>query len=78
MKEAKAKSNLFTVLRFNIKGFIDPHSIKHNALTHVDVLVDGRMMPLTTKAEMEDHVIARNARAYCNVDYGGIIDMDSY
>jgi hypothetical protein len=41
MKEAKAKINLFTMLRFDIKGFIDPHSIKCNSLTSVDVLVDG-------------------------------------
>jgi hypothetical protein len=41
MKEANAKSNLFTMLRFNIKGFIDPHSIKCNTPTHVDVLIDG-------------------------------------
>jgi hypothetical protein len=64
MKEAKAKSNLFTILRFDIKGFIDPHSIKHNALTCVDVLIDGRLAPLTTKAEIEDHLLARNPLEY--------------
>jgi hypothetical protein len=46
MKEAKAKSNLFTILLFDIKCFIDTHSIKCNALNRVDVLVDGRPMPL--------------------------------
>jgi hypothetical protein len=64
MKEAEAKSNLFTMIRLNIKGFIDLRSIKRNALTHVDVLVDGRMMLLKTKAEIEDQLLARNPRAY--------------
>jgi hypothetical protein len=60
MKEAKAKSNLFIMLQFDIKGFIDPHSIKRNALTRVNVLVYGRMTPLTTKNEIEDYLLARN------------------
>jgi hypothetical protein len=52
MKEAKAKSNLFTMLQFDIKRFIDPRSIKRNDLTRIDVLVYGRLSPLTTKAEI--------------------------
>jgi hypothetical protein len=64
MKEAKAKSNLFTMLRFDIKGFIDPHRIRHNALTLVDVLIYGPLTPLTIKADIEDHLLARNPLAY--------------
>jgi hypothetical protein len=52
------------MLRFDIKGFIDPCSIKRNNLTRVDFLVNGRMTPLTTKAEIEDQLLARNTRAY--------------
>jgi hypothetical protein len=64
MKEAKAKSNLFTMLRFDVKGFIDPHIIKRNALTCVDVLIDGILTPLTTNADIENHLFARNPLAY--------------
>jgi hypothetical protein len=60
MKDAKAKSNLFTMLRLNIKGFIDPHIIKRNALTRVDFRIDGRLTLLTRKAELEDHLLARD------------------
>jgi hypothetical protein len=55
MKEAKAKSKVFAMLRFDIKGFVGPHSIKRNALTRIDVLIDGRLTTLTTKAEIEYH-----------------------
>jgi hypothetical protein len=64
MKEAKARSNLFTMLCFEIKGFIDPHSIKRNALTRVDVMIDGRLTPLTTRVDIEDHLLTRNPQAY--------------
>jgi hypothetical protein len=64
MKEAKARSNIFNMLQFDIKGFIDPHSIKRNSLTLVDVMVDGRLTPLTTKAEIEDRLLSRNPQAY--------------
>jgi hypothetical protein len=55
MKEAKARSNLFTMLRFDIKGFINPHSIKRNVLTRVDIMIDDHLTLLTTKVEIEDH-----------------------
>jgi hypothetical protein len=64
MKEAKARSNLFTMLRFDIKGFIHPHSIKCNALTWVDVIVDISLTPLTKKAEIEYNLLSRNPQAY--------------
>jgi hypothetical protein len=60
MKEAKSKINLFTMLRFDIKGIIDPHIIKRNALTRVDFRIDGRLTLLTRKAELEDHLLARD------------------
>jgi hypothetical protein len=43
---------------------LTPHIIKSNTLTHVDVLIDGQLMPLATKAEIEDHLLARNPLAY--------------
>jgi hypothetical protein len=64
MLEAKARSKLFTMLRFDIKGFIYPHSIKRNALTRDDVMSDGCLTPLTTKVEIEDHLLTRNPQSY--------------
>jgi hypothetical protein len=48
MSEANARRNLFTMLRFDIKRFIDPDSINRNALTRVDVTISGHITPLTT------------------------------
>jgi hypothetical protein len=64
MKEVKARSNLFTMLWFDINGVIEPHSIKRNKLTRVEVMVDGGITLLTTKAEIEDHLLSRNPQAY--------------
>jgi hypothetical protein len=64
MSEANARRNLFTMLRFEIKGFIDPDSIKRNALTRVDVTNEGCITPLTTKNEIEDHLLQRNPQSY--------------
>jgi hypothetical protein len=55
---------LFMMLRFDIKVFIDAHSIKRNALIRVDVMVEGRLTPLTIKVEIEDHLLTRNPQAY--------------
>jgi hypothetical protein len=66
MKEAKARSNLITMIRFDIKVFIDPYSIKRNALTRVDVLIDGQLTPLTTKAEIEKPLTCyKSTSIYC-------------
>jgi hypothetical protein len=64
MKEAKSRSNLFTMLQLYIKGFIDPHSIKGNALTRADGMIDGHSTPLATKVEIKDHLLTRNPQAY--------------
>jgi hypothetical protein len=49
MSKANARSNLFKMLKFDIKGLIDPDSIKHNALARVDATVNGCITHLTTK-----------------------------
>jgi hypothetical protein len=64
MSEANAGRNLFTMLRFDIKGFMDPESIKRNTLTRVDVTIDGHITPLNTKNEIEDHLLKRNPQSY--------------
>jgi hypothetical protein len=64
MKEAKARSNPFTMLRFYIKCFINPHIIKRNALTMVDVMIDGRLTRITAKVKIEDHLLTRTPHAY--------------
>jgi hypothetical protein len=52
MSEATARINLFTLIKFDIKGFIDPYSIKNNDLTRVDVTINNQTAPLTTKNEI--------------------------
>jgi hypothetical protein len=52
MSEAIARRKVYTMLKFDIKGFIDPDSIKRNALARVDVTVDGRITPLATKMKI--------------------------
>jgi hypothetical protein len=64
MSKANARRNLFTMLIFEIKGFIDADSIKRNALTRVDVTIYGRITPLTGKNEIEDHLLQRNPWSY--------------
>jgi hypothetical protein len=64
MYEANARRNIFMMLKFDIKGFIDPDSIKRNTLERVDVTVKGCITPLTTKTEIEDHLLKRNPQAY--------------
>jgi hypothetical protein len=39
--EATARRNMFTMLNFDIKGFIDEDSIKRNALARVDGKTNG-------------------------------------
>jgi hypothetical protein len=64
MSEATARRNLFAMLKFDIKGFIYPDSIKMNALTRVDVTINICISPLTTKSEVEYHLLSRNHQAY--------------
>jgi hypothetical protein len=49
MSEVNARRNLYTMLRFDMKGFIDPDSIKRNALTRVDVTIAGCITPLKAR-----------------------------
>jgi hypothetical protein len=53
------------MLTFNIKGYIDPDSTKKNGLARVDVTIDGIVTPLTTKDEIEEHLLKRNPQSYC-------------
>jgi hypothetical protein len=64
MLESRARRNLCTMLKFDIKGFIDPYSIARNALARVDATEDGRITPLTAKVEIEDHFLTRNPHAH--------------
>jgi hypothetical protein len=65
MDAALARRNLFTMLKFDIKGFIDRDSINRNALARVDITIDGIVTPLTTKDENEDHYLLKgNPQAY--------------
>jgi hypothetical protein len=64
MNESNARCNLFTIFKFDIKGFINPYSIKHSALTQVDITTNYVVYPLTTKGEIEDHLLQHNPLAY--------------
>jgi hypothetical protein len=64
MSEATARWNLFTLLKFDIEGFIYHSSIKRNALEMVDVMVNDQIAPLMTKTEIEDHLLTINPQAY--------------
>jgi hypothetical protein len=64
MSDANARRNLFTMLRFDIKGFINPDSIKINAITRVNVTIDGRITPLTTNNEIEHNLLQHNPHSY--------------
>jgi hypothetical protein len=65
MSEATARGNLFTMLKFDIQGLMNPYSIKHNALTRVDATIGGCITPLIIKDEIEDHLLRHNPQAYC-------------
>jgi hypothetical protein len=52
------------MLKFDIKGFINPDSIKRNSLARVDITINGYITPLTTNHEIEDHLSQRNPQAY--------------
>jgi hypothetical protein len=67
MFDATVRRNLFTMLRFYIKGFIDIDSIKRNALTRVDVSINGHITPIATKNKIKYHLLQRNPRAYLAV-----------
>jgi hypothetical protein len=53
MNESAARRNLFTLLKFDIKGFVNPSSIKRSALTRINVTTYGGVSSLTTKLELE-------------------------
>jgi hypothetical protein len=53
ISEATTRHNLFTKLKFDIKGFIDPRSIKRNALTRVNVNINGCINPLTPSMRLK-------------------------
>jgi hypothetical protein len=55
MNESKARRDLFTLLKFDIKGFINPSSIEIRVFTCVDITSNGVISSLTTNAEIEDH-----------------------
>jgi hypothetical protein len=50
MNESKARRDLFNLLKFDIKGLINPSNIKKTALTHVDITFNSVISSLTTKA----------------------------
>jgi hypothetical protein len=60
---ATARRNLFTLLTFDMKGFIDPYSIKRNTLTRVDVKINNQVSPLMTKNKIKYHLLKRNPQA---------------
>jgi hypothetical protein len=64
MNESTARRNLFTLLKFDIKGFINPSSVKRSALTWIDISITDVVSSLTTKSELEDHLLQRNPKAY--------------
>jgi hypothetical protein len=64
MNESKARRDLFTLLKFNIKGFINPSSIKKSLLIRVDITSNGVVSYLTTKSEIEDHLLQCDPLAY--------------
>jgi hypothetical protein len=64
MNESTARRHLFTLLKFDIQGFINPSSIKCSALTRIDVTTNGVVSSLTTKLELEDHLLLRNPKTY--------------
>jgi hypothetical protein len=64
MNESTARRNLFTLLKFDIKGFINPSSIKLSALTIINTTTNDVFSSLTTKRELEDNLLLRNHKAY--------------
>jgi NADH/NAD ratio-sensing transcriptional regulator Rex len=50
MNESKARRDIFTLLKFDIKSFINPSSMKISAFTRVDITSNGIISSLTTKA----------------------------
>jgi hypothetical protein len=63
MNESTVRCNLFTLLKFDIKGFISPSIIKHSALTPIYITTHDVVSSLTTKGELEDHLLLRNPKA---------------
>jgi hypothetical protein len=73
MNESNDRRNLFALLKFDIKGFINSSSIKCSALTRVDITPNEVISSLTTKGELEDHLLQRNPIAYwasCSTPFG--------
>jgi hypothetical protein len=64
MNEYTARRSLFTLLKFDIKGFINPLSIKRTALTIIDITKNDVVSSLTTKRDLEDHLLLRNPKTY--------------
>jgi hypothetical protein len=64
MNESNARRNVFTLLKFDIKDFINPSSIKCSALTRFDITINEVVSSLTTKDDLEDHLLQRNPIAY--------------
>jgi hypothetical protein len=64
MNKTKSRRDLLTLLKFYIKGVINPSRIKRSTLTHVDLTSNGVVSFLTTKSEIEDHLLQRNPLAY--------------
>jgi hypothetical protein len=64
MNESTAHGNLFTLLKFDIKCFINHSSIKRSAITRIDMTTNDVVSSLTTKGEIEDHLLLRNPKAY--------------
>jgi hypothetical protein len=64
MNESTARHNIFTLLKFDIKGFINPSSNKRRALTRIDITKNDVVPWLTNTGELEDHLLLRNPKAY--------------
>jgi hypothetical protein len=64
MNESKARCNLSTLLKFDIKGFINPSSIKRTSLNHIYINSNGVVSSLNNKEEIEDHLLQRNPLTY--------------
>jgi hypothetical protein len=65
MVNKEDKKRMFSVLRFDIKGSINPASIIRSSMSRINITQqDGSIMTVTAKEGIEQHLLERNPKLY--------------
>jgi hypothetical protein len=77
MVNKEDKNRMFSALRFDIKGSINPARIIRSSTSRIDITQqDGSIIAVTTKEGVEQHLLERNPKLYRAAGLSPVGDTD--